>query len=280
MKATKMIKKNLSKRVQELLTTATPKQKAQLVCKQWRDPNSAGDTPLLTEEETIALRDSLKTEEECKEYNKWIDIYNVYNELTPFLGLVYKEYQGEAEKMLGLLRVWECYENEENHLNTILQELIDTNNKKAVEAFKRAASYLSFTDAKLVWTEDGYIEIDVSPLYKKIQERLKTVWQSYEAAKAIVLVTDKFTKRTHSSAFRTSLLVTAIDQIKADYSLRVAPCYSRKLLQERLDKGQKISKAEKRKAVYPYFDEVEPSQKLIDFFTEQINAMIKHYGRK
>lgn len=275
-----MNKKTLSKRVQELLTTATPKQKAQLVCNQWQDPNTQGSTPLLTEEEAAALRDSLKTNEEKKEYNKWIGVYNVYSELTPYLGLVYKEYMGEAEKILGLLRVWETYENEENHLNAILQELIDTKNEEGVKSFKRAASYLTFTDAKLVWAEDGYIEIDVTRLYEKIKENLKTVWQSYEAAKAIVLVTDKYTKRTHSSAFRTRLLVTAIDQIKEDYSLRVAPCYSRKLLKERIDKGQSVSKAEIKKAVYPYFEEVNPPQELIDFFTEQLNDMIAHNGRK
>lgn len=275
-----MSKKNLSKQIQEILTTATPKQKAQLICNQCRDMDLQGNSPLLTEKEATAIKDSLKTNEEIKEYNKWVSVYNVYCELTPYLGLVYKEYMGEAEKTLGLLRVWKTYKSEENHLNAILQELIDTNNKAGVEAFRRAASYLTFMDAKLLWTEDGYIEIDVTRLYDKIKENLKTVWQSYEAAKAIVLVTDKYTKRTHSSAFRTGLLVTAIDQIKEDYSLRVAPCYSRKLLKKRIDKGQHVSEAEIKKAVYPYFEEVTPPQKLIDFFTEQLNNMIAHYGRK
>lgn len=275
-----MSKKSLSKRIQELLTTATPKQKAQLVCNQWQDPNTQGSAPLLTEEEAIALRDSLKTDEEKKEYNKWIRVHNVYRELTPYLGLVYKEYQGEAEKTLGLLRVWESYESEENHLNVILQELIDTNNKEGVEAFKRAASYLTFTDAKLVWTKDGYIEIDTTRLYDRIKECLKSVNQSYKAAKAIVLVTDRFTKRTHSSAFRTDLLVTAISQIKEDYSLRVAPCYSRKLLQRKMDKGLNVTPSEMKKAVYPYFEEINPPLELIDFFEEQLNDMIAHNGRK
>ena len=275
-----MNKKTLSKRVQEVLTTATPKQKAQLICKQWLDPNTQGSKPLLSDEEAIAIRDSFKTDEERKEYNKWIRVYHVYSDLTPYLGLVYKEYIGEAEKMLGLLRVWEAYESEENHLNAILQELIDANDKEGIEAFKRAASHLTFTDAKLVWTEDGYVEIDVTRLYDKIQERLKTVWQSYEAAKAIVLVTDKYTKRTHSSAFRTELLVVAIDQIKEDYALRVAPCYSRSLLQRKKEKGLTITKEEERKAVYPYFEEVNPPQRLIDFFTDQLNDMIAHNERK
>lgn len=275
-----MNKKNLSKKIQELLTTATPKQKAKLVCNKWTDPNTRGLTPTLTEEEVVALRDSIETDEEKREYNKWIGVYNVYCELTPYLGLVFKEYQGEAEAMLGLLRVWETYENEENHLNSILQELIDAKDEKGVEAFKKATSYLTFAYAKLVWTEDGYVEIDVTDLYERIKSRFETVKQSYEAAKAIVTVTDKYTKRTHSSAFRTTLLVAAINQIKEDYSLRVAPCYSRKLLQDRIDKGQKVSRAEIKKAVYPYYEEIIPPQRLTDFFTEQLNNMIAHNGRK
>lgn len=276
-----MSKKSLSKRIQDILTTATPKQKAQLVCRQFTEGNIRRDSqPLLTEEEVIALRNSLKTDEEKREYNKWIGVYNVYCELTPFFGLVYKEYQGEAEKVLGLLRLWEAYENEENHLNVILQELRDTGNEKGIETYKRAISYLTFMDAKIVWTEDDFIEIDVTRLYEKIKERIKTVWTSYEAAKAIVLVTEKYTKRTHSSGFRTAALLTAIENIKEDYSLRVAPMYSRKLLQEKIDKGLRISPAEVKKAVYPYFEEVTPPQDLIDFFTNHLNEVIKQYGRK
>lgn len=279
MKVTKMSKKSLSKRIQELLTTATPKQKAQLVCKQWTENNTRSLEPLLTEDEVKALRDSLTTDKEKREYNKWIGVYNVYSELTPLFGLVYKEYQGEAEKLLGYLRVWEAYNQEENHLNTLYQELLDNGNKEAIEAFNRGVSYLTFVDAKLTRDKDGYIEIDITHLYEKIKERLKTVWSTYEAAKAIVIVTDGYTKRTHSSAFRPEPMLAAISNIKEDYSLRVAPRYSRKLLQERIDRGQRVSPDEKMRAVYPYFEEIEVNKELIDLFTERLNEMIAAYGK-
>lgn len=274
-----MSKKSLSKRIQELLTTATPKQKAQLVCSQWKDPNQHGDTPLLTEEEVKALIDSLSTNKEKQEYNKWIAVYNVYSELTPLFGLVFKEYQGEAERLLGYLRVWEAYNQEENHLNTIYQELLDNGNEKAIEAFNKAVSYLTFVDAKLTRDKDGYIEIDIERLYEKIKEEVSLLITTYEAAKAIVLVTEQYTRRTHSSGFRPEPLIVAIDSIKEDYALRVAPRYSHKLLKERIDKGIKVTRDEIKRAVFPSFDEVAVKQEYIDLFTERLNEIITQYGR-
>lgn len=68
----------VSKRVQEIIKTATPKQKAILVTLDWTDKNQLRQEPLLTDEEVKAVIDSL-TPEEGREYNKWIRCYNVYN---------------------------------------------------------------------------------------------------------------------------------------------------------------------------------------------------------
>lgn len=274
-----MSKKSLSKRVQELISTATPKQKALLVCKDWTDAHLGDRKPLLTEEETIALRDSLKTNDEKIEYNKWIGVYNTYRELTPLFGLVYKEYQAVAERMLGYLKKWEAYDNEENHLITIYEELKTLNNKETLDAYFKALSYLSFPDAKLIIAKDGYPEIDTTKLYERIQEEAKAVYTRYSVAKAMVIVVEEYTKKTRSKDFRPDVMIESIDYIKEDYSQRVAPRYSRKLLSEKKEKGIRLSKDEIRRAVYPSYEEITPSEEYLDIFRGQLKEIIASNGR-
>lgn len=278
MKVMKMNKKSLSKKIQDILSTATPKQKALLVCKQYTDRNTMRKEALLTDEEVIALRDSLKTNEEKKEYNKWINVYNVYNDITPLIGLVYKEYQAEAEKLLGYLRRWEDYDQEENHLISVYEEIKEAGGKEAVEAFFSALSHLTFIDAKLIIGKDGYPEIDTQQLYERIIEQVKSVTGSYVVAKAIVLVIDEYTKRTRSKDFRPDIMITAIDEIKTDYSLNVAPRYSREILQRKIAKGTKVTPDEKKRAVYPSYDELQPTEEGLDLFRERLNDIIATYA--
>ena len=274
-----MSKKSLSKRVQELISTATPRQKALLVCKGWTDAHLGDRKPLLTEEETIALRDSLKSNEEKTEYNKWIGVYNTYRELAPVFGIVYKEYQTAAERMLGYLKKWEAYDNEENHLITIYEELKSLNDKETLDAYFKALSYLSFPDAKLIIAEDGYPEIDITKLYERIQEEAKEVYSHYAIAKAMVIVVEEYTKKTRSKDFRPDIMIESIDYIKEDYSQRVAPRYSRKLLNEKKEKGIRLSKDEVRRAVYPSYEEITPSEEYLDIFRGKLKDIIASNGR-
>lgn len=268
-----MSKKSLSKKLQDILTTATPKKKALLVCQKYMDRKINDRETLLTDDEVTAIRDSLTTDNERETYNKWVRIYRVYTELTPIFGLVYKEYQAKAENLLGYLRQWEAYNQEENHLNTLYQELLDSGNKEAIEAFNRAISYLTFVDAKIKRDKEGYIEIDIRQLYERIQAKSESLLSSYEAAKAVVVVTEGYVKKTHSSAFMPDALKDAIEEIREDYALRVAPRYSRKMLQDKIDREQRITDDERKRAVFPYFEEVNAPEDLIRFFTERLNEI-------
>lgn len=275
----KMSKKSLSKRVQELLSTATPKQKALLVCKDWTDKHYIDKEPLLTEDDVIALRDSLTTIEEKREYNKWISVYNVYREMTPLFGIAYNEYRAVAETLLGYLRKWEAYDNEENHLITIYEEL-KGQGKGATDAYFNALSRLSFPDAKLITAEDSYPEIDIERLYERIKEASKEVYKFYATAKAVVVVIDEYTKKTRSKDFRPDVMIESISYIKEDYAQRVAPKYSRKLLKEKQDKGMRITKDEIKRAVYPSYEEITPSDEILEYCREQLRITIANNGSK
>lgn len=117
--------KNLSKQIADLIKEGTPKQKAVLVCRDFTDRNTNDLKPLLTKAEAEAIKDSLKTNEERKEFNKWIAVYNTYTRIASTFGLVYAEYKSNANALLIYIRQWEDYSRQESHLNYILDELKD-----------------------------------------------------------------------------------------------------------------------------------------------------------
>ena len=275
-----MNKKELSKKLQELLSYGTPKQKALLVCQQWADKMAEGSTPLLTEDEVEALRKSLRGDYEVMEYNKWINVYNVYADITPLFGAVYKEYQAAAERVLGYLRQWEAYNQEENHLIIVYQALEDSGNEEGKKVFLETLPYLTLKDANLITAEDGFPEIDIDPLYKKIQAEIGDVYKLYESAKAMVTVIDGYAERTRSKKFRPEIMIEAIEAIKEDYSQRVAPRYSRKLLSEREEKGVFITPDERMRAIYPSYDEIEAPEEDIKFFKDRLDSIVRHYEGK
>ena len=266
-------KDTASKKGQDILKTASPKKKALLVCKQWTDRQTRALEPLLTENEVKAIRESLKTDKEKRDYNKWIDVYNVYVNITPMFGLVYKEYQSVAERILGYLRQWEDYNQEENHLNTIYEALLETGEEAALDAFASALPPLLFVDAKLLRNEEGYVEIDVGRLYRKVRDSVEELEERYKEAKALVVVTEEYTRLTHSSDFRPDIMVDAIKIIKEDYALRVAPRYSRKRLQEKIDGGQRVTSAERLRAIFPYYEEIEEPKDIVEFWKARFNEL-------
>lgn len=265
--------KNISKRVEDILSTATPKQKAILVTKEWEEKEILEKKTLLTKEEAKAIRDSIQTDNDRKEYNKYIHYFNAYNQLTPFVGLVFKEYQTQAENLLGYIRVLEAYDQEENHLNTIFQDLKDNGGEKAASIFKKSLNSISFTYANIKIAEDGYIEIDTSEVYNLIKDSVDNLIYFYEAAKAVVIATDEFIKKTHSKELVTEKISEAIADIKSDYALRVAPKYSRKNLKEKIDRGCYVTEEEKKRAVFPFYEEINPDEKLLQAMKDRIKQI-------
>lgn len=271
-----MEKRKISERIKELLRTATPRQKALILCKEYLEKDSMNEPKTITDEEADAIIDSFSDPGEAKEYNKWVKTYNVYSELTPLFGLVFKEYQTEAERVLGYLRQWEDYIQEEEHLNTIYQDLLNKGDGEALETFSQSLKHINFFNARLKRDKEGYIEIDIAPLYQRILSKVNGVIESYQAAKAIVIVTERYTRSTKSAAFRPQILINAIDMIKEDYSLNIAPKYSRKRLKEAEEKGNTITKAERMRAVFPYYEEIEAPERLLNMFEDKLKAIIKN----
>lgn len=271
-----MSKKSLSKKVQEVLAGATPKQKALLVSKEYFEATTMMYKNVLTDKEIDAIKDSLKTDQERSIYNRYLRIYDFYADITPMCGLVYKEYQTEAETLLGLLREWESYDQEENHLTQIYNHIQAIEPKeakdKAIAAFKEVIPLLNFKKrATIKLSEaDGYPEITIDGLYKDIEEEIIHLTNHYKIAKAFVMIVEAYAKKTKSEKFFPEMTQTAIDAIKEDYVLRISPRYSRAELKKRIDRGMNVTEEDKKRAVFPSYDEIEPTKEELATMEDRI----------
>lgn len=264
-----MRKNSISKKLQEILKDATPRQKAILVCLDGTDARTNRKEALVTEEEAVAIREGLKTDKERREFNKWLNFYNVYARIAPLFGLAKAEYERSASEALRYLQQWETLQQEEAHLNTILDELKDSK-PDAVPAFEAALSYCSFKFAKVETDSEGYVSFNFDKLYSIIKEKMRFVHSFYSAYKSLIVAVEDWTKKRRCKEIMPGIIKESIEYAKEDLSLEVAPAYSRKLLKERHDRGERISAAETKKALYPYYEEIEVDMEFYKLWLERL----------
>lgn len=270
-----MANAKVSKKIQELIKTATPKQKAIMVCRDWIDRNQMQQEPLLTEEEARAIIESI-TPDEAIEYNKWIRVYKVYTEVAPIIGLAIAQYREQAEEIVGYLRVLESYAQEENHLNAIFESLKEAKSKTALSAFGEALSTLRFQYSELKRDEEGYIEIDTEKLYSLINDKIKQIYWAMMALKSFIIALDDWTDKRKGKKLLPPILSGLLDDIKADTIINVPPTYSRRLLKDRIKRAEKRGEtytptaAELNKALFPCYEEMPEDKKFITMWSNRI----------
>ena len=269
--------KNISKQITEILKEGTPKQKAVLICRDFIDKETNKLETLLTKEEAEALRDSLTTNEERKEFNKWIAIYNTYCRMAPTFGLMYAEYKANANAMLVYVRQWEDYSRQESHLNYIIDELKDKKNEEGVKSFYEVLEFMTLPFATLGLDKDGYVEVNIGTpeepegtLYGQILMGRRKVIDYLSTLKAMVIVLEEWTKKMKSKAIMPPILVEAIAQAKEDYALYIAPAYSEHELNKRIERGDVISPFERIKAIFPDYDKIEAPVDCYNAFKDKI----------
>ena len=259
----------ISKKIQEIIKTATPKQKAILVVQNYENKKQIRQEPLLTEEEVNAIKDSL-TPEQGKEYNKWLRYFDVYVDLAPIVGLAVAQYKEQAREIVGYLNILESYAQEENHLNIIYQELKDSGDKKALDYFSVALKNLRFRFAELKRDEEGYIEIDTTKLFSKVKEMIKEISWASKALKSLVVVVDEWTKKKKTSKIIPPAITYNLEAIKNDTAIEVAPIYSRKFLNERIAKGYEPTTTEREKAIFPSYEEIPLDESFVEMWRDRL----------
>lgn len=266
----------VAKKLQKLLAEGTPRQKALLVCENSRTLNDTGTEPIITDDDLQAIRASLKDNEELKEYNKWIGIHQVYSDLTPAFGVLTKGYEAELHTMRCYLTRWEDYTQEENHLNIIYRGLLDAGDEQAIETFREKVKRLTFINAKVELT-DKEVTINIDELYSRIEIRKAELLYAYGMAKALVLETEKFKRRTRSAGFTLEAIDFSIKEIKENPNIKGLEKYSRKQLQEDIAEGMKITTGDRKRAILPYYEEVEPNEQAQEYFNNEYNKRYKWY---
>lgn len=270
-----MANAKVSKKIQELIKTATPKQKAILVVMNYTDKKQLREKPLLTDEEVESIKDSL-TPDEAREYNKWICCYNVYAEIAPIIGLAIAQYKEQAQEVCGYLRIAESYSQEKNHLNAIFESLKEAKSKTALSAFGEALSTLRFQYSELKRDEEGYIEIDTTNLFTHIRQMIKQMGWAMMALKSFIIALDDWTKRHKSKKLMPPVLVEALDDIKIDSAIDIPPTYSRRLLKDRIRRAEKRGEtytptaAELNKALFPCYEEMPEDKEFITMWSNRI----------
>lgn len=272
--------KKLSRQITEILREGTPKQKAVLICRDFTDKQYQDEKPLLTEEEVKALKDSITTDEERKEFNKWIAIYNTYTRVASSFGLRYTEYKTNANAMLVFLRQWEDYSRQEEHLNYILGELKEKNNEEGVKSFYDMLEYMHLPNAEIGLDEEGYVDINIgSPehqegtLYGLIQDIRPKVVEYLSSFKAMVLALEEWTEKKKCKAIMPPAFIDGINVCKSDYATFIAPEYSEHLLNARIEMGEIVTPMERLRAVYPDYDKIDYPTSLYEETKTQLNRI-------
>lgn len=275
-------KKDISKRLQKILEEGTPKQKALLVCRNWREQNVEelyGEKPLLTEEEVEEVTGSLEGNREKMTFNKWINIFNVYLDIAPVFGLGYAEYQREARHLAQYLSLWEAYEQEADTINTAYLAVKETDSKEAVAAFEDAIKRRGYSlkYAKIKRDENGFFFIDIfgeTGLYAIITALRGDVEASYQALKALMVVLEEFMEETRSKEFLPDILETTMKSIKAGHgAFDISEVYSRKELRLRKERGEKITKNDELRAVFPEYEELIPVPEHVEMFRKRLKRL-------
>lgn len=270
--------KNLNKKVQELISTATTKQKAVVLCRDVIDQNTRHETPLLTDEEARAIRDSVPPTE-AKEFNKWIRCYNVYADLAPIAGLALSEYRERANDVVGYLNIAETLEQEENHLNAIFEDLKETGSQKALTAFGKSLESMKFHFADLERDEEGYIRINTDKVLELAREKMKEAVTSLSCLKAFIEALDEWTDRRKSKKFMPQPLLDSIEGVRTDTAIVVAPPYSAKVLQKKIEQGHVPTIAESKKAIFPYYAQYPSDEMFLDLWRDKIKFVEDNYKK-
>lgn len=266
------MKANNSKKLKEVLTSGTPKQKAALVCASL-DAEREGNKPTLTESEVQAIYDSLINPKDAKEFNKWLKIRERILYVLPMILMQSLEAQAAANDLMAYIKIWEAYNREIDHLNKLCFFVEDEAPKKLLQPFKDTISSLSFTHASVERAADGYFTLNIDgkgQLYEIILYKAEVCEEKLSFLKGILTAFDEYIESKKAKAFLPRVIEQEVSKAKRDLGEQIAPHYSKHKLNELRKKGYDITPAEEKRAVFPDYDEVELYQDYYDLTIDRL----------
>lgn len=266
-----MIRKSLK----DILKTASAREKAIMVCHGYDDKIINQQETSYTQEEVNAIISSI-TPEQDMEYNHLVSCYMAYRELASIFGLVNGEFTSILENTLGLLKIWEAYKQEENHLNSIIQAIRDESGKQASDIANTVISRMAIKKAHISINEEGYAVISIfeeNGLYEEITGNIEPMHKVFSVLKALIIAIDEFTTKNCSEFMMPKPLRNSIRKIKDEAYFGLPLNYSRKYLKEKEDRGERISETERREAILPYYDEIEPDSVYLPIWRDKVKEI-------
>lgn len=271
------MKPTLSKKVQEVLASGSAKQKAAILCASSNNERKMGK-PLLTDAEVKAIYDSLRKGEakEAKEFNKWLQINEIIIEFGAFLTMSTNIYLSYANELMEYIRVWEAYEREADHINALI-DFTEENSPETLDAFREKISRLSWTYGKAKINSDGYLEIDidgVNGLYSIIQDKREIVIEALSQMKAIVFAFKEWIAKKKAQPFVAEPIKEELHRAIQDVAARIAPYHSEHTLNKLRARGEAISPADEKRAVFPDYDTTPMSEQAYEAAQNRLEYLI------
>lgn len=264
-------------KTKDIIKQGTAKQKAALMCANW-DRLREGKKPLLTEDEADSLFYDLQrngTDAEKKDYNKWINLHDKITDFSQFIVMACYMATSAQNKVIEYLRMWETYEKEIDHLNALIDYEAE-HNPKGVKAFREKVASLPFLYAKTKLRKDGYLELDVDGknyLYSIIKHHIDYCTGTLRQLKAIDMAFAEWVRSKKAQAFVSELLQRELKGARENTASNIAPAYCKATIDALIAQGYGVTPAEKKKAVYPDYNSLDPDEDMYKTIKGRLDAM-------
>ena len=262
----------MSKKVNlsEILKNGTPKQKALLII-QNEEEESKLNGGFLTDSEKRSIMKSVKTPEESKELNLYLQVANkfIINRFV-FYGLQ-ENLKKLAARVSTYTSLWEKAEHEAEIYNTLLGLLDvgenkgrrDFTNRKEMESYIYSSGKTWDTLVTIVKKGDSReVEVNRTRLMRVLNQIIADYTGSLSVAKAFIEASDAFVTKYKASAFIPSDIKDMIKYFK-EPKAEVPEIYRRdsylKLLKEKGADDREVKFREKY-AILPAYEEIEPME--------------------
>ena len=206
---------------------------------------------ILTDEEIQALRQSVASEEEKEEFNKWIDYYDICKMYYSDLAICYLNYQKSAINLLAFVQQWEDYQREAQHLTSLLKGLNGEGCGAAVDWMRENIPSLSFDGSELKEEADGSFKLHLKGMEGSLKRMSEQTQNDLREAKTYVSVISEWIDKNKCMEAVPKGILIMLNDINEDYGLGVALKYSAQELMKREKNGETILPEEREFAIVP-----------------------------
>ncbi len=266
---------------EEFLATATPKEMAAAWCHVY-------DRRKFTAEESKALTAKFKTMKpsQTKEFQRytayyWAMLYAYY----PLLKIAQGMFEREANAVLSKLLCVNA-----DRLTAIALSTIYRNYKKEAkgeEELRRMFNYLfnpaskTFTDKIHLTFEGDKVSINEAEILEDISREIredKVILDSLEGCKAAIVALEEWTEEYDLREFIPNAVRVAMEEAKEDYAAKLGlQRYSLANLWEREEKGETITEEERKAAILPCYEDIEPSAGNLEMWINKLEETYNAY---